>query len=100
MTSTPITLLPVRVSRAQRNMSAANGALQTRDRYELRIWNGPGSAVHRSAALHAAPRPGHRRFPSGGSASGEQLRIEAALVFVSHRPRHQHVVVALAPLDQ
>ena len=29
-------------------MSEANGALQTRDRYKLRVWNGPGSAVHRS----------------------------------------------------
>src|SRR2546430_13532343 len=47
------------VSRAQRSMSEANGALQTRDRYEHRTWNGPGSAVHRTASLCAAPHPGH-----------------------------------------
>jgi len=46
------------VSRAQRNGAGAAGAgaLQTRDRCELRVWNGPGSAVHRFAlwryALH------------------------------------------------
>jgi hypothetical protein len=30
-------------------MSEANGALQTRDRCEHRLWNGPGSATHRAA---------------------------------------------------
>src|SRR5580704_10761331 len=27
-------------------MAARSGALQTRDRYELRVWRDPGSAVH------------------------------------------------------
>jgi hypothetical protein len=39
------------VSRAQRSVSKANGALQNRDRRKLGVWNGPGSAVHRFA-LH------------------------------------------------
>src|SRR6202795_841920 len=39
--------------------AARSGALQTRDRYKLRVWNGPGSAVHRSASLRAAPHPGN-----------------------------------------
>src|SRR5688572_2259344 len=55
------------VSRAQRSTIAREDAreraygdaLQTRDRYEHRLWNGPGSAVHRSLIAHAAPRPGH-----------------------------------------
>src|ERR1700674_2523005 len=37
-----------------------NDALQTRDRYELQAWNGPGPAVHRFAEeARAAPHPGH-----------------------------------------
>jgi hypothetical protein len=31
--------------------AAPSGALQTRDRYELRVWDDPGTAVHRFA-LH------------------------------------------------
>src|ERR1700727_404069 len=36
--------------------AARSGALLTRDRYERRGWNDPGSAVHR---CRAAPRPGN-----------------------------------------
>ncbi len=39
------------------------GALQTRDRCGHPPWNGPGSAVHRFAALRAAPHPGHVLLP-------------------------------------
>ena len=39
--------------------AARSDALQTRDSNEADVCNGPGSAVHRSAALHAAPHPGH-----------------------------------------
>ena len=39
------------MSRAQRSVSIANGALQNRDRCKLGVNNGPGSAVHRFA-LH------------------------------------------------
>ena len=35
---------------------ASDGAPQTLDRREFRMWNGPGSAVHR----YARPRPGHK----------------------------------------
>jgi ATP-dependent DNA ligase len=46
-----------------------NDALQTRDRYELRVSNGPGSAEHHSRKrARAAPRPGHdglNRAPMG-----------------------------------
>src|SRR5947209_1962653 len=39
-----------------------SGALQTRDRRELRVWNDPGSAVHHSRkSARAAPNPGHER---------------------------------------
>jgi NlpC/P60 family putative phage cell wall peptidase len=44
------------VARAQRGVSEANDALQTRERHGLCGWNGPGSAAHR---YRAAPRPGH-----------------------------------------
>ncbi len=53
------------VSRAQRSTQRMrSGALQTRDRHRLEpaqrhAWEGPGSAVHRFASLHAAPRPGN-----------------------------------------
>ncbi len=44
--------------------AARSGALQARDPYELgaimrRACEDPGPAVHRSAALHAAPHPGN-----------------------------------------
>jgi len=53
-----------RMSRAQRSMSEANGALQTRNPGfflfgPLESNRGPASAVHRSASLRAAPRAGH-----------------------------------------
>jgi len=32
-------------------MDESRAALQSRDRYTFRVWNGPGSAVHRFA-LH------------------------------------------------
>jgi hypothetical protein len=38
-----------RVPGAAQREAKRSGALQTRDRYELRVWNGPGSAVHRGA---------------------------------------------------
>src|SRR6266851_3407100 len=40
----------------QREASSRSGAPLIRDRTD---WNGPGSAAHHSAALHAALRPGH-----------------------------------------
>jgi hypothetical protein len=45
----------MRVPGAAQHEAKRNGALLTRDRYEFRPWNGPGSAVHRFAksfALH------------------------------------------------
>ncbi len=39
--------------------AARSGALQTRDLCDSGRRNGPGSAAHHSAALRAAPRPGH-----------------------------------------
>ena len=41
--------------------ATCNVALQTRDRSEFRACDGPGSAVHHSASLRAAPHPGHER---------------------------------------
>jgi hypothetical protein len=40
--------------------AARSDALQTRDRYELRVCGDPGSAVHRYASLRAAPHPGKK----------------------------------------
>ena len=56
--------------------AARSGALQTRDRQKLRACNGPGSAVHRSASLRAAPHPGHCGLlvSSQRSAAAEQAR--------------------------
>src|SRR5437870_901235 len=39
-----------RVPGAAQREAKRNGALQTRDRYKLRAWNGPASAVHRHSA--------------------------------------------------
>ena len=56
-------MLPRLVSRAQRNTkrAARSGALQTRDRYELRVRNGPESAVHHSRVALALHRIGDTR---------------------------------------
>jgi hypothetical protein len=40
---------------------AHNGALQTRDRSRLGVWNDPGSAVHRYA-LHRVREKYHTRI--------------------------------------
>src|SRR5579885_2523848 len=85
-----------------------SGALPTRDRHRLRAlgtgaaWEGPGSAVHRSASLHAAPRPGNvtlfvfraRRsavsaFP-GRSAARNEVERCAADPGPSQAPRSWH----------
>jgi hypothetical protein len=47
-----------RTSAFTRVFARYGDAVQTRDRYECHVWNGPGSAVERYAWLHAAPPPG------------------------------------------
>ena len=56
-----------------------------RDRHEFRIWNGPGSAAYRSAALRAAPRPGHDSyfFNPFSSTNAVQRLSSSAMYFVS-----------------
>ena len=57
--SGPIGAKIARVPGAAQHGAKRNDALQTRDRQEHRLCEGPGSAAHRFAIARAAPHPGH-----------------------------------------
>ena len=75
------------VSRAQRSTKRKrSGALQTRDRRELTVRNGPGSAVHRFAPLRAAPRPGHERCTAVDSSRSSAPLLPPRFCRARHPP--------------
>jgi S-disulfanyl-L-cysteine oxidoreductase SoxD len=69
--------------------AARSGALQTRDRYVLRVCDDPGSAVHRSAALRAAPHPGNARrsvIAAFAAALLSLLTLASSAAFAANTP--------------
>src|SRR3954449_8794115 len=87
---------PVLVSRARCSTSAKRAVMRRRtgtagDR------DGPGSAAHRSAALHAAPRPGNEN-----ASSSSQIHLDHALVrrdLVDGAHREHGALVQAGDLD-
>jgi S-disulfanyl-L-cysteine oxidoreductase SoxD len=66
--------------------AARSGALQTRDRYALRVCDDPGSAVHRSASLRAAPHPGNARFSMFGAVIAVLFTLASSAAFAANTP--------------